>query len=138
MGYQVYRDPADPDRWAGYGVPAVCDWKSCSVEIDRGLGYRCEDHGSYKLFLKGREVSYDLWNTEEGADADEEWVEVEGCERHYCSEHMVKTDKHDDEHTESKPDTAEWEIHMLTDESWDTWRTENPERVAQMKERHDA
>lgn len=47
MGYAVYEDSTARDRgverWAGYGVPAVCDMPGCEVKIDRGMGYRCED-----------------------------------------------------------------------------------------------
>lgn len=30
-------------RDIGYGVPAFCDHPGCGEEINRGLGYRCED-----------------------------------------------------------------------------------------------
>lgn len=136
MGYQVYRDPADPSRWAGYGVPALCDWITCSEEIDRGMGYRCEQHGRYALMIDGEEISYDAWD--DNPEADEEWVESEGCEMHFCSDHLEDTDNHDEEHTIFKPDTPEWENHILTDESWETWRVENPEKVTEMKERQNA
>jgi len=113
MGYAVYEDSAARDhgvvRWAGYGVPAVCDIANCSEEIDRGMGYRCDDY-----------VTYD--------DEDQE-VEHEGCELHFCSEHEDHVIwKHDD--VTPKPDTAEWVEHLLTDESWQPWRDENPRRVA--------
>ena len=46
MGYQVYEDhwakEYGVDRWAGYGVPAVCDFPDCTVKIDGGTDYRCE------------------------------------------------------------------------------------------------
>ncbi|MBV7475351.1 hypothetical protein [Pseudoxanthomonas sp. PXM05] len=30
-------------RDIGYGVPAYCDHPGCREEIDRGLGYKCEE-----------------------------------------------------------------------------------------------
>lgn len=32
-------------RDIGYGVPAFCDHPGCNEEIDRGLGYKCEEEG---------------------------------------------------------------------------------------------
>lgn len=39
MGYGYYLLP--DGREAGYGVEAPCDRDSCTVVIDRGLGYLC-------------------------------------------------------------------------------------------------
>ena len=50
MGYQVYED-SKTGRWAGYGVPAECDRPDCATKIDRGLAYRCEDHGHWRPLL---------------------------------------------------------------------------------------
>ncbi len=118
MGYQVYEDRAARDlgveRWAGYGVPATCDHPDCAIEIDRGLGYRCGD------------------------DTDD------GCGLSFCASHlyvgggdpqMCERCCDDEPPFGPKPDTAEWESHVLTDESWAQWRTENPARVAQMQGR---
>lgn len=130
MGYQVYRDVEGHDRWAGYGVPAECDWGDCHERIDRGLSYKCEDHGGYELMLDGESIGYDRFEDE--PDADEEWVKKDGCGLYFCEAHEVLTDKH--EGVTPKPDCAEWEAHMLADESWQQWRDENPERVTKMKE----
>jgi hypothetical protein len=119
MGYAVYEDcdalNAGVVRWAGYGVPAVCDHPGCSKEINRGLDYKCER----------RYVEDD--------DGDE--IEVEGCGLYFCVDHSEGAcpDVHDT--YAPKPDTAEWERWMLTDESWATWRQENPELVGEMQQR---
>ncbi|PJK00826.1 hypothetical protein CO641_02320 [Lysobacteraceae bacterium NML91-0213] len=42
MGWSIGYDP----RWKrdiGYGVPAFCDQPGCDEEIDRGLGFKCDD-----------------------------------------------------------------------------------------------
>ena len=50
MGYQVYED-SKTGRWSGYGVQAECDRPDCATKIDRGLAYRCEDHGHWRPLL---------------------------------------------------------------------------------------
>ncbi|WP_336633629.1 MULTISPECIES: hypothetical protein [unclassified Microbacterium] len=119
MGYQVYEDRAARDlgveRWAGYGVPAVCDHPDCAEAVDRGLGYRCGDIGGEA-----------------------------GCGLSFCSGHLhmdggatQKCERCRDEEPPftPKPDTAEWESWMLTDDSWAQWRAEHPDRVEQMRAR---
>lgn len=114
MGYSVYlRD----GRWAGYGVPAVCDHPECEASIDRGLYYIC--------------------GGEPGSD--------KGCGLFFCSSHMWIDTQQDNvpQMCERccdgqppfalKPDTGEWIDHMLTDESWAQWRTDNPEQVEAMR-----
>ena len=93
MGYQVYQDSAARDlgvtRWAGYGVPAVCDQPGCETEIDRGLGYRCGD------------------------------ATDDGCGLSFCSSHlyigggdpqMCERCCDQEQPFTPKPDTAEWEL----------------------------
>ena len=117
MGYAVYEDRAARDlgveRWAGYGVPAVCDVPDCSTRINRGMGYRCEE----------------VWRSALDKETGEqiEWTEP-GCELHFCSEHLEHGPGHGDEIT-PKPDIPEWMEHMLTDESWQEWRDENPDKT---------
>jgi len=134
MGYQVYEDQSARDcgveRWAGYGVPAICDWPDCDEKIDRGLGHKCEEHGAYRLMLDGEEISYDRFDDE--PDAEEDWTEAEGCGLYFCEDHLYRHSEH--EGIEPKPDTAEWVQWMLTDESWAQWREENTERVEKMRE----
>ena len=114
MGYAVYQ--VKNDRWAGYGVPAICDYPGCGVAIDRGLDYCC------------------------GGEPNPE----KGCGLYFCSEHLyISIDNEDpqmckrccdeEQPFEPTPDTLEWVTHMLTDESWGQWRTENPSKVAEME-----
>ena len=115
MGYQVYEDT--DGRWAGYGVPAVCDWPDCSAAIHRGLGYKCEENVTY---------TYD--------ENEEETERIEpGCGLFFCEEHRYRTDEHMRDDVVPKPDTAEWIEFMLTDDSWEQWRTEHRARVDQMR-----
>jgi hypothetical protein len=113
------------ERWArdiGYGVPAICDHPNCSAEIDRGLSYVCggEPYGGDR-----------------------------GCGLYFCSEHQVGSVWRGKERLGSqlccrcyprikkpftaKPDVRQWIEHKLTDESWEPWRTENPEEVAVLR-----
>jgi hypothetical protein len=103
MGYQVYDDPAAA-RWAGYGVPAECDWTSCRRRIHRGVAYRCDMH---------------IAHGPEG----EERID-EGCGRFFCDTHLGESDSH--QGMKPKPDSAEWMYFMLTDESWAPWRAKDP------------
>lgn len=131
MGYAVYPDiwarDYGVDRWAGYGVPAICDFVDCNTQIDRGMGYRCEEYTEYTYFDADGQpcTSDDDWE-------DERWEDVEGCNLHFCSDHWDH-DIHAD--SEPKPDTAEWEAHILSDESWAEWRQDNPAKVEQMIQR---
>lgn len=114
MGYSVYEYKG---RWAGYGVPAVCDEPGCAAEIDRGLAYLCG-------------------GTPGGGER--------GCGLFFCSEHLGLGPEDDDPEMcarcrgggpsiEPKPDTAEWIEHMLTDTSWRMWRDQHPERVDDLR-----
>lgn len=42
MGWSIGYD-VKWKRDIGYGVPAYCDHPGCDVEIDRGLGWKCEN-----------------------------------------------------------------------------------------------
>lgn len=132
MGYQVYEDRAardlGVDRWAGYGVPAICDQPGCDVKINRGMGYRCEEYTVYRYFDENGEQC-----AEEEDWAEEREEQEQGCGLHFCDEHLDHGAHGDD--VKPKPDTAEWERWILADKSWWQWREENPERVAQMRER---
>jgi hypothetical protein len=96
MGYQVYDDiKGRPLRMAGYGVPAICDYPKCNVDIDRGLAYMCGGDG----------------NTEDG------------CGLHFCEKHLTRLPQlcsrcsRDHEPFEPKPDCVEWVKWVMTDES---------------------
>lgn len=102
------------NRDIGYGVPATCDFPGCGADIDRGLAYVCGGEP------RGGE---------------------EGCGLYFCDEHLVGGDpgqKCDRCYAgqspfAATPDTREWIEWKLTDESWATWRGENPEKVAGMQ-----
>ena len=130
MGYAVYWTP-EHNRWEGYAVPAQCDWPSCRTQVDRGLAYRCEDHGGYKLMLDGAEISYSRFHCEPAAE--EEWEEEPGCELTFCDEHRAATSDHHG--VSPKGELPVWEEHMLRDESWAEWRQDNPDMVGEMAER---
>lgn len=134
MGYQVYPDQdardRGVDRWAGYGVPAECDWPDCREEIDRGLGFKCEDHGSYRLMLNGVQIDYARFDDE--PDAEEVWTEAGGCGLYFCEHHRYETGTHAG--LAPKPDHPTWVRHMLTDESWAGWRADNAEKAAALRE----
>lgn len=90
---------SDQERWRGYGVPAYCDAKGCATEIDRGLGYVCE--------------------CPEHLDEDSVDVTVFVCGEHTC----MDVDRSD------LPEHPDWLKYVLTDASWERWRSENPARV---------
>lgn len=129
MGYSVYEDQ-DTDRWAGYGVPAQCDWPDCETKIDRGLGYKCENHGHFEERRVG--MIYSSQSAREAAQFEEDWVDAEGCGLFFCPTHLAKTDEHDD--VQPKGESLEWIRHILTHDSWAQWRAENPAKVAEYRE----
>ena len=113
MGYAVGDDTQGRSgRFIGYGVPAKCDHPDCDADIDRGFAYSCGD--------------YD---------------QVDNCGLHFCGQHLdheiddtqvcerCGSEDEDAPWFEPKPDTAEWINHILSDESWEKWRAENPELV---------
>lgn len=123
MGWAVGDDP-DRDRHIGYGVPATCDQPECGADIHRGMAYACGGGvmGAFDncgLFFCSRHLSCFAENDGDGG----EWV----CAR--CADDLPPF--------EPSPDTAEWVQHLLTDESWDQWRDENPERVTAMRDEAD-
>lgn len=130
MGYQIYKVGK---RWGGYGVPAYCEYPSCKKVIDRGMSYAC-----------GGEPFSEL-----------------GCDRYFCDKHLFmvcwKCDGSDEtcNHEEDcdctcvqnckrcaegkppfpyKPEHPKWVNHLLTDESWEEWRKENPEDLKALKQ----
>jgi hypothetical protein len=100
-------------RWIGYGVPAICDHPGCGAAIDRGLDYRCggmSDDGCSGFFC-GSHLRFDVESDEGGLEA--------VCERCANGEPPFAP----------TPDTPEWVNHILTDDSWEQWRTENAEEA---------
>lgn len=112
MGYGIYFREG---RWGGYEVPAICDHPDCSESIDRGMAYLCGEHPSPEKGCGLAFCSDHLWIG--GTDDDPQM-----CDR--CCD--------DEPPYEPKPDTREWVQHLLTDESWEQWRNENPTQVAAM------
>lgn len=102
------------DTWGrdiGYGVPAYCDHPNCNEKIDRGLSYVCGG------------APY-------GGD--------EGCGLYFCGEHLYSNPQQlcercyndDEEPFKATPDHPQWIEWKLTDGSWQKWRDENLEWVA--------
>jgi hypothetical protein len=100
-------------RDIGYDVPALCDHPKCRAEIDRGLSFVCggepygEPHGCGLFFCDAHRISVEKRNGDV----------VRVCPR--CAAHKPAY-KH------PKADVPEWVRHKLTDESWQSWRDENP------------
>jgi hypothetical protein len=139
MGYAIYEVG---ERWGGYGVPAICEHPSCNKEIDRGVSYACgeepfSEHGCDRYFC-GEHREYVSFTDDgelcehdiEGEDCDCDAVEL--C--FSCS----KKDKSFKSGYPYKPEHPTWIKHLLEDESWLEWRTENPERVAELKKQHES
>jgi len=113
MGWSIGFD-SNWNRDIGYGVPATCDYPRCGEAIDRGLGYVCggEPYGG-----------------------------EHGCGLYFCGEHLLLGGPRQQcercaegrSPFDATPDTREWIEWKLTDESWATWRDENPEMVGLMK-----
>jgi hypothetical protein len=108
MGYSVYEDIWHPGRWAGYGVPAECDFPDCTARIDRGFAYKCDEHSIYD-------------------EHQDEYILLPGCEHYFCLEHRENSNLH--ENVTAKPDLDEWIWWILVSPSWREWRDNNPLRV---------
>jgi len=116
MGWLIGYD-SNWKRWIGYGVLAYCDHPDCHEEIDRGLAYVCggEPYGGNEgcgLFFCGKHLFY---------SCDKEKFVCDRCHK-------------DKEPFEPKPEHPDWINHLLTDESWEQWRQENPEEVEKLKQ----
>lgn len=106
-------------RDVGYGVPAECDHPDCTAEIHRGLAYVCGG---------------DVFGGEHGCG-------LYFCDSHLC--YVIGEDKPQQcercadgkEPFTPTPDLAEWLEWKLGDDSWATWRAEEPDEVNAAKER---
>ena len=125
MGYQVYED-SKTGRWSGYGVPAECDRPDCATKIDRGLAYRCEDHGHWRPLL-GVVHSGQTGIPIPKIEVEWVWVEEEGCGLFFCPTHLPNLALHYG--ILPKGESPEWLHYILTHESWAQWRKENPDKV---------
>lgn len=112
MGWSIGYD-SNWERDIGYGVPAECDHPKCHERIDRGLGYVCggEPYGG-----------------------------EHGCGLYFCGNHQrwsyqrcPRCAAYKPPYKHPKPDIEEWINWKLTDESWEQWRKDNPEKVREMK-----
>jgi hypothetical protein len=117
MGYAVYWED-EHNRFAGYGVPSVCEHPDCKKKIHRGLGCVC-----------GGEPG--------GGD--------DGCGLYFCGHHLSvsqrcercakKKKKKKKKPFAAKPDTLTWVRHMIRDPTWEDWRRENQTEVEAMENR---
>jgi hypothetical protein len=109
-------------RWVGYGVPAYCDAPGCQAEIDRGLSCVCGgepyggEHGCGLYFC-----AQHLFTKWTGRRLDCEATNL--CGR--CVRRRPPYKRISIEH-------PTWVNHLLTDESWERWRQENPKVVAKL------
>ena len=115
MGWAV----GDHDgRDIGYGVPAKCDHPDCDTGIDRGLGYVCGgdvyggEHGCGLFFCDSH---LGFLTTDDG-----QLIGPQRCDR--CLDEEPPFDP--------KPDVPKWINHKLADPSWQQWRDEHPQWVA--------
>ena len=117
MGWAVGWD-AKTNRWRGYGVPAYCEDPGCTEEINRGLSYACGGLGGCGRFFCEDHLYYDCPEDRDcGKDhsGDNEAV----CKR--CLDGLYPYPL--------KPEHPKWVEHILTDDSWAQWRSEEPETV---------
>ncbi len=126
MGWAVGYD-TNWKRDIGYGVPSLCDYPGCNAEINRGLSYLCggpepnygEPHGCGLFFCSEHKHPRPVNATDEDGD----WADI--CDR--CA--------HGEPPFEPTPDQPEWIRHKLTDATWEQWRAENPDEVAELSAR---
>lgn len=105
MGWGMGWQP-EYDRWRGYNVPALCDHPECTTEIDRGLFFICE---GCQLFFCALHLQY-------VALPGPEKLTEQRCER--CAEGKPQW--------QPGPELNTWLRHVLTHDSWEQWRVENP------------
>lgn len=131
----------EQQRHIGYSVFAICDHPNCTVEIDRGLAYMCcEDpkpsascEGFYCAehrdnYVYGDEID-DMDDDEleaMGIDVESQAVfdAVENGDIVRCRHLPIPLNK----------ESAYWLELVLADESWATWRDENPKKVTAYQE----
>lgn len=120
MGWSIGYD----EQWKrdiGYGVPTLCDAPGCTKAINRGLSYVCGsepyggDHGCGLFFCSKHREFHEF---------------RDGC----CKEVCPRCAKGKSPYRHPKPDTAQWLRWKLTDESWQTWRDENPDDVKRLQD----
>lgn len=121
MGWQVGWDN-DRKRFIGYGVPSYCEHPGCETKIDRGLAHTCGDltlHGNTGCGMFFCDIHRGLYNKRINGS-------IECVELCYRCGHYKKPYK-------QKPEHPDWIKHILTDDSWAEWRSENKEEVTRIK-----
>ena len=134
MGYQIYK--VGP-RWGGYGVPAICEHPECNEEIDRGVSFACggepfSEEGCDKYFCSKHLYYTYIDKCEDDEEKGKKCEHEEDCE---CIMIQVcQRCKDGEESFDYKPETKEWVDYLLTHESWEEWRKNNPDEVAKLSE----
>ena len=134
MGYSI--GTGKNGRDIGYGVPAICDQPGCNEKIDRGMSYCCggspwNDEGCHLYFCgKHLGLAKHMGAHEDDNDA---WC------GNLCDVCRINWALGDDNYKlwaaeyDPKPDTLQWMLWKQYHESWETWRTENPDDFEAMK-----
>jgi hypothetical protein len=126
MSWAVGENSAGRD--IGYGVPCICDHPGCGEEINRGLSHVCgdmHDGGERGCGLYFCEAHLHI-HSDEGA------LGPNGAPR-YGVHQLCERCQRGEPPFVPTADTTEWLTHKLTDESWQRWRNENPEALAQLR-----
>lgn len=119
MGWAVGYDETW-ERDIGYCVPSVCDHPQCATTINRGLSYVCGgdpyggQHGCGLFFCAKHRQFHEFRNGD-------------------CKGVCPRCAKGKSPYKHPKPDTTEWVLHKLTDETWSVWREVNPDDVAALR-----
>ena len=111
MGWDIGFD-SRRQRDIGYGVPAFCDHPDCNEKIDRGLGHVCCNEEPY---------------------GGEEGCGLFFCHKHCCFPGKCERCAAGQEPFDATADHPDWIRWKLIDESWQSWRDENPDKVAELK-----
>ena len=126
MGWAVGWDQRT-GRVIGYGVPAVCEEPGCDKKIDRGLAYACGGMNGCARFFCDDHL-YLVWP--EGAETDDGWDGPDYYSGHgLCGQCLDVALPYP-----LKPERKKWLRHVLSHESWDRWRQEEPELADQYRE----
>ena len=128
----------EQNRDVGYGVPAICDHPGCSNAINRGIGYLCCEDISHVAscqgyFCEDHRHNYTLGDEledmepEELEELEELGVNIDDPETQLriAEGDIIRCHHQAIERKES----AVWLEHCLTDDSWETWRNQNPAMV---------
>jgi hypothetical protein len=111
MGWSLGFD-SNWNRDIGYGVPATCDHPECNADINRGLYHVCCEQEPY-----GGENGCGLYF----------------CDNHRNHENKCERCQNEKEPFEPKPEHHTWANFKLTDKSWNEWRINNPDKVAELE-----